>query len=147
MGNLRQETRDRLAFLNDCPPPPPIKIMPNSIFKELMYKYAKSIGFTGSKDDVEEAFLAALQGGGAITEDDLNTIKANIIDGISGSATATAVANNQVSVLTGVTLTAGKLTRGSEYKLAAVAATGKAADIDFSDTVLVLNCGSSTVNV
>lgn len=82
-----------------------------------------------------------------ITGEALNTVKANIIDGISGSATATAVANNQVSVLTGVTLTAGKLTRSSEYKLAAVAATGKVADIDFSDTVLVLNCGSSTVNV
>lgn len=64
MGNLRQETRDRLAFFNDCPPPPPMKVMPNSIFKELMYKYAKSIGFTGSKDDVEEAFLAVLQSGG-----------------------------------------------------------------------------------
>ena len=82
-----------------------------------------------------------------ITREALNTEKTNIIDGISGSATATAVANNQVSVLTGVTLTAGKLTRSSEYKLAAVAATGKVADIDFSDTVLVLNCGSSTVNV
>lgn len=82
-----------------------------------------------------------------ITTEVLNTTKTNIIDGISGSATATAVANNQVSVLTGVNLTAGKLTRGSEYKLAAVAATGKVADIDFSDTVLVLNCGSSTVNV
>lgn len=82
-----------------------------------------------------------------ITRDALNTEKTNIVDGISGSATATAVANNQVSVLTGVTLTAGKLTRSSEYKLAAVAATGKVADIDFSDTVLVLNCGSSTVNV
>lgn len=82
-----------------------------------------------------------------ITSEKLNTVKTNIIDGISGSATATAVANNQVSVLTGVTLTAGKLTRSSEYKLAAVAATGKVADIDFSDTVLVLNCGSSTVNV
>lgn len=82
-----------------------------------------------------------------ITGEKLDTVKTNIIDGISGSATATAVANNQVSVLTGVTLTAGKLTRSSEYKLAAVAATGKVADIDFSDTVLVLNCGSSTVNV
>ena len=69
MGDLRQETRDRLAFLDDCPPPPPMKVMPNSMFKELMYKYAKSIGFTGSKDDVEEAFLAALQGGGPIAED------------------------------------------------------------------------------
>ena len=82
-----------------------------------------------------------------ITRDALNTEKTNIVDGISGSATATAVANNQVSVLTGVNLTAGKLTKASEYKLAAVAATGKVADIDFSDTVLVLNCGSSTVNV
>lgn len=82
-----------------------------------------------------------------ITGEKLDTVKKNIVDGISGSATATAVANNQVSVLTGVTLTAGKLTRSSEYKLAAVAATGKVADIDFSDTVLVLNCGSSTVNV
>lgn len=69
MGDLRQETRDRLAFLDDCPPPPPMKVMPNSMFKELMYKYAKSIGFTGSKDDVEEAFLAALQGGGAVAGD------------------------------------------------------------------------------
>ena len=69
MGDLRQETRDRLAFLDDCPPPPPMKVMPNSMFKELMYKYAKSIGFTGSKDDVEEAFLAALQGGGAVASD------------------------------------------------------------------------------
>ena len=69
MGDLRQETRDRLAFLDDCPPPPPMKVMPNSMFKELMYKYAKSIGFTGSKDDVEEAFLAALQGGGTIAGD------------------------------------------------------------------------------
>lgn len=82
-----------------------------------------------------------------ITGSYFSTEKKNIVDGINGSATATAVANNQVSVLTGVTLTAGKLTRSSEYKLAAVAATGKVADIDFSDTVLVLNCGSSTVNV
>lgn len=69
MGDLRQETRDRLAFLDDCPPPPPMKVMPNSMFKELMYKYAISVGFTGSKDDVEEAFLAALQGGGAVAGD------------------------------------------------------------------------------
>lgn len=69
MADLRQETRDRLAFLDDCPPPPPMKVMPNSMFKELMYKYANSIGFTGSKDDVEEAFLAALQGGGAVAGD------------------------------------------------------------------------------
>ena len=82
-----------------------------------------------------------------ITGTALDAVKKNIVDGISGYATATDVANNQGSVLTGVTLTAGKLTKASEYKLAAVAATGKVADIDFSDTVLVLNCGSSTVNV
>lgn len=69
MADLRQETRDRLAFLDDCPPPPPMKVMPNSMFKELMYKYAVSAGFTGSKDDVEAAFLAALQGGGAVAGD------------------------------------------------------------------------------
>lgn len=64
MGDLRQETRDRLSFLDDCPPPPPMKVMPNSMFKELMYRYVKSCGYTGSKDDVEEAFLGALTGGG-----------------------------------------------------------------------------------
>lgn len=64
MGDLRQETRDRLAFFNDCPPPPPRKVMPNSVFKELMYRYATSAGFTGTKEEVETAFIAALQGGG-----------------------------------------------------------------------------------
>lgn len=105
----------------------------------------KEIGFADISDVAFEGTPSKTNK--IITNDALNTVKTNIIDGISGSATATAVANNQVSVLTGVTLTAGKLTRSSEYKLAAVAATGKVADIDFSDTVLVLNCGSSTVNV
>lgn len=105
----------------------------------------KEIGFADISDVAFEGTPSKTNK--IITGEALNTVKANIIDGISGSATATAVANNQVSVLTGVTLTAGKLTRSSEYKLAAVAATGKVADIDFSDTVLVLNCGSSTVNV
>lgn len=105
----------------------------------------KEIGFADISDVAFEGTPSKTNK--IITNEALNTVKTNIIDGISGSATATAVANNQVSVLTGVTLTAGKLTRSSEYKLAAVAATGKVADIDFSDTVLVLNCGSSTVNV
>ena len=105
----------------------------------------KEIGFADISDVAFD--VAPSKTNKIITTDALDTVKTNIIDGISGSATATAVANNQVSVLTGVTLTAGKLTRSSEYKLAAVAATGKVADIDFSDTVLVLNCGSSTVNV
>lgn len=107
----------------------------------------KEIGFADISDVAFEGTEAPSKTNKIITREALNTEKTNIIDGISGSATATAVANNQVSVLTGVTLTAGKLTRSSEYKLAAVAATGKVADIDFSDTVLVLNCGSSTVNV
>ena len=105
----------------------------------------KEIGFADISDVAFEG--APSKTNKIITGSHLDTVKTNIIDGISGSATATAIANNQVSVLTGVTLTAGKLTRSSEYKLAAVAATGKVADIDFSDTVLVLNCGSSTVNV
>lgn len=107
----------------------------------------KEIGFADISDVAFEGTEAPSKTNKIITRDALDTVKTNIIDGINGSATATAVANNQVSVLTGVTLTAGKLTRSSEYKLAAVAATGKVADIDFSDTVLVLNCGSSTVNV
>ena len=105
----------------------------------------KEIGFADISDVAFDG--APSKTNKIVTRDVLDTVKTNIIDGINGSATATAVANNQVSVLTGVNLTAGKLTRGSEYKLAAVAATGKVADIDFSDTVLVLNCGSSTVNV
>ena len=105
----------------------------------------KEIGFADISDVAFEGTPSKTNK--IITGSALETVKTNIIDGISGSATATAVANNQVSVLTGVNLTAGKLTKASEYKLAAVAATGKVADIDFSDTVLVLNCGSSTVNV
>ena len=105
--------------------------------KEIGYADISDVAFDGTPSKTNKI----------ITGTALDTVKTNIVDGISGSATATAVANNQVSVLTGVNLTAGKLTRGSEYKLAAVAATGKVADIDFSDTVLVLNCGSSTVNV
>ena len=105
--------------------------------KEIGYADISDVAFDGTPSKTNKI----------ITGTALDTVKTNIVDGISGSATATAVANNQVSVLTGVTLTAGKLTKASEYKLAAVAATGKVADIDFSDTVLVLNCGSSTVNV
>ena len=37
--------------------------------------------------------------------------------------------------------------KANDADLAAVAKTGKVADVDFSDTVLVLNCGSATVNV
>lgn len=105
--------------------------------KEIGYADISDVAFDGTPSKTNKI----------ITGSALDTVKANIVDGVSGSATATAVANNQVSVLTGVSLTAGKLTKTSEYKLAAVAATGKVADIDFTDTVLVLNCGSSTVNV
>jgi hypothetical protein len=37
--------------------------------------------------------------------------------------------------------------KANDADLATVAKTGKVADVDFSDTVLVLNCGSATVNV
>lgn len=83
----------------------------------------------------------------AATVSTVTTAVGNAIDGLNSSVSATAEANNQVSVLTGVTESKGKLTAITEVQLAAVAKTGKVADIDFTDTVLVLNCGSSTVNV
>ena len=43
MSDLRSETRDRLMM--DCMPPPPMRVMPLSIFKELMYKYMATVGF------------------------------------------------------------------------------------------------------
>lgn len=81
------------------------------------------------------------------TQTTVSTAITNLTEGLDSSVAASAVANNQVSVLTGVTQTNGKLTAKTEAKLAAVASTGKVADIDFSETILVLNCGSSTVNV
>lgn len=70
------------------------------------------------------------------------------IENLDSSVAATAESANQVSVLTGVTQTDGKLTAKTEVKLAAIAKTGNVNDlIQTSGDILVFNCGSSTVNV
>lgn len=59
---------------------------------------------------------------------------------------ATAEANNQVSVLTGITQVDGKLTGKEEVKLAAIAKTGNVNDlIQTTGDVLVFDCGTSSV--
>ena len=69
----------------------------------------------------------------------------NAVDGLSSSVAATAVANNKVSVLTGVTQTNGKLTAKTEETLEAIAKTGNVNDlIQTSGDVLVLFGGSSS---
>lgn len=65
MSDLRSETRDRLMdFEANCMPPPPMRVMPLSVFKELMYKYMATVGFEGSKEEADSAFADALAGGG-----------------------------------------------------------------------------------
>ena len=69
----------------------------------------------------------------------------NAIDGLDGSVSATAVANNKVSVLTSVTQSNGKLTNKTEETLEAIAKTGNVKDlIQTSGDVLVLFGGSSS---
>ena len=51
------------------------------------------------------------------------------IAGLNGTVSAAAETNNQLSVLTGVTQTNGKLASVTDVKLAAVAKTGKASDV------------------
>lgn len=69
----------------------------------------------------------------------------NAVDGLSSSVSATAVANNKVSVLTGVTQTNGKLTAKTEETLEAIAKTGNVNDlIQTSGDVLVLFGGDSS---
>ena len=53
----------------------------------------------------------------------------NAIAGLTGTVSAAAETNNQLSVLTGVTQTNGKLASVTDVKLAAVAKTGKAEDV------------------
>lgn len=81
----------------------------------------------GTKDDastVDTAFgriaKEVAERGAAITK---------AIADLDSSVAATAESNNQLSVLTGVTQTDGKLTGVAEVKLAAVAKTGSAADV------------------
>ena len=69
----------------------------------------------------------------------------NAIDGLDGSVSATAVANNKVSVLTGVTQSNGKLTSKTEQTLEAIAKTGNVKDlIQTSGDVLVLYSGNAS---
>lgn len=73
----------------------------------------------------------------------------NYVDGalsdLNGSATATTADGDQVSVLTGVSQSNGKISKASEVKLAAIAKTGNVNDlIQTSGDVLVLDCGTST---
>lgn len=70
------------------------------------------------------------------------------INKLDSSVTATAASNNKYSVLTGVTQTNGALASKTEVQLEAIAKTGNVNDlIQTSGDVLVLDCGSSTVNV
>jgi hypothetical protein len=70
------------------------------------------------------------------------------INKLDSSVSATAADGNQYSVLTGVTETNGKLSAKTEVKLAAIAKTGNVNDlIQTAGDVLVLDCGSSTVNI
>lgn len=69
----------------------------------------------------------------------------NAVDGLSGSVSATAVANNKVSVLTGITQSNGKLTAKTEETLEAIAKTGNVNDlIQTSGDVLVLYSGNAS---
>ena len=67
------------------------------------------------------------------------------VNGLDSSIFATAVANNKVSVLTGVTQANGKLTAKTEETLEAIAKTGNINDlIQTSGDVLVLYSGNAT---
>lgn len=70
----------------------------------------------------------------------------NAINALDSSVSATAESGNQVSVLTGVTQTNGKLTAKTEVKLAAIAKTGNVNDlIQTSGDVLIFDCGGAGV--
>lgn len=69
------------------------------------------------------------------------------IGNLDSSVAATAESNNQVSVLTGITQTDGKLTAKTETKLAAIAKTGNVADLIQTDTILVFDCGNASTKL
>lgn len=69
------------------------------------------------------------------------------IGDLDSSVAATAESNNQVSVLTGITQTDGKLTAKTETKLAAIAKTGNVADLIQTDTILVFDCGNASTKL
>lgn len=70
---------------------------------------------------------------------------ADAINALDSSVSASAEADNKLSVLTGITQTDGKLTDKTEVQLAAVAKTGKINDLtQTEDTVIVFNCGTAS---
>ena len=85
---------------------------------------ATELGTKGDASTVDTAF-------GRIAKEVANRKQAitDAIAALDSSVAATAEANKQLSVLTGVTQTDGKLTGKTEVKLAAVAKTGKAEDV------------------
>lgn len=85
---------------------------------------AKLLGNLRDASSVESAF-----GRIAKEVEDRGTAITNAIAALDGTVAATAESNNQLSVLTGVTQTDGKLAGKTEVKLAAVAKTGSASDV------------------
>ena len=82
---------------------------------------------------------------GVVTGEQVYDYVDGIVDGLAGSATATAADGNEYSVLTGVTQADGVISKASEVKLAAIAKTGNVNDlIQTAGDVLVLNCGNAT---
>lgn len=81
----------------------------------------------GTKDDTAGTDTAF----GRIAQEVANRTTAitNAINALDSTVAATAESNNQLSVLTGVTQTDGKLASVTDVKLAAVAKTGSAADV------------------
>lgn len=74
-----------------------------------------------------------------------NTAISEAVAALDSSVTATAEADNQVSVLTGITQEDGKLTNKTEVKLAAIAKTGNVNDlVQTTGEVLVLFGGNAS---
>ena len=69
-----------------------------------------------------------------VTTTGIDTAITNAIDALDGDATATAASGNVYTVLTGVSQTDGVISKGSEVTLAAVAKTGDAADVSYTNT-------------
>lgn len=92
---------------------------------------------SGSTDSTLTGTASSLADGADIATKVSSFTNARISEEIAkldSSVAATAEANNQYSVLTGVTETDGKLTAKTEVTLAAVAKTGAAADVSVTDT-------------
>lgn len=92
---------------------------------------------SGSTDSTLSGTAQSLADGADIATKVSSFTNARISEEIAkldSSVAATAEANNQYSVLTGVTETDGKLTAKTEVTLAAVAKTGAAADVSVTDT-------------